>query len=368
MNKSVVLKLSNSSYGCLLCNTQLGPKRPLLRSFVYTGSRLLLYEHHALRCCGQKEFHAQVWDAAFPLRPEYTAEEMGRMYYQGDKLYSDILKAECKEVTLDTTRTTLPTDWAEFSEARFSKRRNAKDTVWYHSDPRFSFDKFKQEVRFPFPDHRHRVVYRSESTEDYITSGLIASGKREAEELLCAAGKKRPKKPKDFSYNGAHGVSPLIGELSSFEVANLCPDAMHYMLNQSNYLFKLYSRDRGLTDGGRQLAVSQGTVSELDDIIKRIYETRAVFEGLFPESEQVFICHQLVDIANHIGRFGHLRGLMCFASERANGFISQSVTKGGTRYLSTMYNRYVIKENSMLGKFARDTEDVSYNNNCVFSC
>jgi hypothetical protein len=58
---------------------------------------------------------------------------------------------------------------------------------------------------------------------------------------------------------------------------------------------------------------------------------------------------------------------MCFASERANGFISQSVTKGGTRYLSTMYNRYVIKENSMLGKFARDTEDVSYNNVGVFS-
>jgi hypothetical protein len=29
----------------------------------------------------------------------------------------------------------------------------------------------------------------------------------------------------------------------------------------------------------------------------------------------------LVDIANHTNRFGHLRGLMCFASERAIRFI-----------------------------------------------
>ncbi len=465
LEKCAMLKLSNSSYGCLLCNLQTGSRRPSLNKCVYTGCRLPLHKHHVLRSCGQREFHPQSWDEAFPLRPEYTAEEMSRMYYQGDKLYSDILKAECKDVTLDSTRTTLPANWAELSEPRYSRRRTDKDTVWYHTDPRFAFDKFKREVRFPFPDHRHKVVYKSESTEDYITSGLIASGKREAEELLYAAGKKRPKKPKDFSYNGAHGVSPLIAELSSFEVANLCPDAMHYMLNQSNYLFKLYSRDRGLTDGARQLAVSQGTqvilkykklhprwtlslnqqdkvdaivnsllippnyksdfsfrnpfkhrghlrardhmiwlmafssfalsfssmgteyiafaamlgsdlcslfnpcigVSELDDIINRIYETRAVFEGLYPESEQVFICHQLVDIANHIRRFGHLRGLMCFASERANGFISQSVTKGGTRYLSTMYNRYVVKENSMLGNFLPDAKDLLYDNCGVYS-
>ncbi len=101
-------------------------------------------------------------------------------------------------------------------------------------------------------------------------------------------------------------------------------------------------------------------------IIPCVYETRAVQEGLFPESEQVFIFHEVVDIVNHIKLFGHLRGLMCFASERANGLISQSLSKGGVNYMHTLYNRYMIRENGFLGCFL-DRPVTDYDNRGIYS-
>jgi hypothetical protein len=163
MEKCGMLKLSNSLYGCQLCNLQTGSTRPSLSKCVYTGTRLPLYKHHVLRCCGQREFQDQLFD----------------------------------------------------------------------------------------------------------------------EELKYAAGKRRPKKPKDFSYNGVHGVASMIGGLATYELGNLCPDPMHCLSNISSNHIQVWKKERALSDGSRLLA---------------------------------------------------------------NGFISQSLTKGGVRYLSTMYNRYVIKD------------------------
>jgi hypothetical protein len=108
------------------------------------------------------------------------------------------------------------------------------------------------------------------------------------------------------------------------------------------------------------------SVSSLPHLKKKIFETRSTQEGLYPESEQIFIFHELIDIVHHIQKFGHVRGLMCFAGERANGQISSCATKGGVNYLKTLYNRYVIKEELMLKHFLiRDEND--YNNQNIYS-
>ncbi len=99
---------------------------------------------------------------------------------------------------------------------------------------------------------------------------------------------------------------------------------------------------------------------------KKICETRSTQEGLFPESEQIFIFHEIVDIVNHIFKFGHVRGLMCYAGERANGQISACITKGGVNYLNTLYSRYVLKENCSLKNFLfNDATD--YDNCGIYS-
>jgi hypothetical protein len=84
-----------------------------------------------------------------------------------------------------------------------------------------------------------------------------------------------------------------------------------------------------------------------EQIIPNVYETRMVQEGLFPESECVYIFHELIDIIHQIEKYGHVRSLMCFFGERAMGLMKSFVTKGGVRYMKTLYHRYVVKENSI---------------------
>jgi hypothetical protein len=108
------------------------------------------------------------------------------------------------------------------------------------------------------------------------------------------------------------------------------------------------------------------TAADLSLLKKQINETRSTQEGLFPESEQIFIFHEIVDIVNHIMKFGHLRGLMCFAGERANGLISACITKGGVNYINTMYSRYILKESCGLKNFLfKDESD--YDNTGIYS-
>jgi hypothetical protein len=108
------------------------------------------------------------------------------------------------------------------------------------------------------------------------------------------------------------------------------------------------------------------SVASLPLLKKKIFETRSTQEGLYPESEQIFIFHEIVDIVNHIEKFGHLRGLMCFSGERANGQISACITKGGVNYLQTLFCRYVLKENLMLKHFILRDED-DYDNCGIYS-
>ncbi len=102
------------------------------------------------------------------------------------------------------------------------------------------------------------------------------------------------------------------------------------------------------------------SISYLEEqLIPSIDETRGIYLGLFPDSEQVFIVHQLICIARHIRYFGHVRGLMCFAGERANTILSDCITKGGVNYLKTMYFRYIMKENYFLSMFNQNkSEDI----------
>jgi hypothetical protein len=108
------------------------------------------------------------------------------------------------------------------------------------------------------------------------------------------------------------------------------------------------------------------SASKLSLLKKKILETRSVQEGLFPESEQIFIFHEIVDIVNHILKFGHLRGLMCFSGERANGEIAACITRGGVNYMLTLISRYILKENCSLKHFLFRNE-YDYDNSGMYS-
>lgn len=86
-------------------------------------------------------------------------------------------------------------------------------------------------------------------------------------------------------------------------------------------------------------------LSELADVIKSVYETRALFEGLFPESEQVFIQHELCDVVNHIIMMGAARGILNFNGERSLSTISSLVAKGGVHPILGVYSKYMSLEN-----------------------
>jgi hypothetical protein len=84
-----------------------------------------------------------------------------------------------------------------------------------------------------------------------------------------------------------------------------------------------------------------------DEIIPSVYETRMCQEGLFPDSESVYIFHEIIDIIHQIEKYGHIRSLTCFFGERAMGLMKSFVSRGGVHYLKTLYHRYVVKENSI---------------------
>ncbi len=483
LEKMGLLKLCNSLYGCTLCNLQTGSYRHTLHKCVYKNTRLPLHENHVLRSAGQRTF---VGEPAWVIKEKVaglSAAEKELYYFMGDKLYGRIIKAECEAAVLvinhidSRSAKQLPDDWNVETATQFSdKKPSLENQVWHHTDSRFAPDKFIDRVKYAFADHRAPVKHVSYSDEDYFTNGLIARGKREADEeqykQFDANGVQKakyklthPKKAKDCSYNGVHEISPIVENLEAFGFPNFSFDPMHYMLNASNYFLKAYKGERGLSAGSRILEVSQNThtvlkykklhprwtinnsdqertdavinglllppqykndfsfknpfrlrgylkarehmiflmvfasfalsftsigieyivfaamfaadlcmlfnpclvVADLKRIIiPCIYETRAVQEGLFPESEQVFIFHEVIDIVHHIKKFGHLRGLMCFASERANGLISQSLTKSGVNYMSTLYNRYMIRENGYLSSFL-DRPVTDYDNRGIYS-
>jgi hypothetical protein len=84
-----------------------------------------------------------------------------------------------------------------------------------------------------------------------------------------------------------------------------------------------------------------------EEFIPNMIETRIVQAGLFPESECVYVFHQLLCMVHHIEMFGHIRSLQCFFGERAMGVIASFVSRGGIHYMKHLYHSYVDKENTV---------------------
>jgi uncharacterized membrane protein YgcG len=486
LEKMGLLKLCNSLYGCTLCNLQCGAFRHSLHKCVYKNTRLPLHDHHVLRPAGQRvEFSAATVELKRGVQESFTAEQVKDLYFRGAKEYGPIIKAECEAAIIEINRADnraakmLPATFDEENKTRFSvPDPSLLYNVWHHDPKKFSSSDFIKCVKYAYPDHRPQRNFVGESNATYLTNGLIARQKFASNEeqylshdvngvakLKGCYKLVRNKTKKDCSYNGTHGISPLVEKCESFGFPNFNFDKMHYLLNASNYFLKAYKGERGIQAGSRILEVSQKThiilkykkcrppwfvdnagqnladavqnsmllppqyrndfcfknpfrlrgylkarehmiflmvfasfvlsfteiavqyvvfaamfasdvcsllnpmliaADLVKTIIPCIYETRAVQEGIFPESEQVFIFHEVIDIVHHILKFGHVRGLMCFASERANGLISQSLTKGGVNYMMTMYNRYILRENGCLMRFL-DKPETSYDNRGVYS-
>lgn len=86
--------------------------------------------------------------------------------------------------------------------------------------------------------------------------------------------------------------------------------------------------------------------SELTSVTESIYETRALQEGLFPDSEKQFIFHEIVDMAHHVFKLGHISGVQCYAGERSLATIGRLRAKGGIHYVKGLFYNYIALENT----------------------
>ncbi len=132
-------------------------------------------------------------------------------------------------------------------------------------------------------------------------------------------------------------------------------DLLNFMLSCASYTLSFTSQSIEYQNFTARFAFDLCTVlnpiisvAELEEeIIWSVYETRGIQEGLIPDSELVFIFHQIIDIVHHILRCGHIRSLTCYSGERALSTIAAHVTRGGVHYIKTLYYRYIAKERLM---------------------
>lgn len=87
-------------------------------------------------------------------------------------------------------------------------------------------------------------------------------------------------------------------------------------------------------------------IASLKYLLSHVLETKGLHEMLFPDSEQPFVMHQAVEIANHLNLFGPVKSLMCFSGERTMKAIGDGVPDGGQKYIISVAKRYVAKENA----------------------
>jgi hypothetical protein len=146
----------------------------------------------------------------------------------------------------------------------------------------------------------------------------------------------------------------------AFGFLDICFDFMHYDANVLRYFIAVMKGDRATSDKQRKLSVATNKVPSLkftkrlaefqlstreetavdavvnsmlisplykssvgvlrEQYIPSVCETGWCQEGLFPESECVYIFHEIVDIIHQIDKYGHIRSLMCFFGERAMDF------------------------------------------------
>lgn len=90
--------------------------------------------------------------------------------------------------------------------------------------------------------------------------------------------------------------------------------------------------------------------------MSHIIETKCLYEGMFPDSEQAFIFHEMLEIVNHLHLFGPATPLMCFAGERTMKKIGDCVTDGGQKYIISVDRKYAAKEKSVEANMKSYTE------------
>lgn len=98
--------------------------------------------------------------------------------------------------------------------------------------------------------------------------------------------------------------------------------------------------------------VSDAFIAEL---FMRTVEALCLWEGMFPDSEQYFSVHELLDIVDGMNKFGPVRGWWTLAGERFMGRIKSFCPKGGLKCLQVIFDRFVnfetsVKKNGVVGK------------------
>jgi hypothetical protein len=87
--------------------------------------------------------------------------------------------------------------------------------------------------------------------------------------------------------------------------------------------------------------------SKMENLCAKFHETLTLHDCLFPDCEKPHCLMQLLDIVHFLKRGGPIRSHWCLFGERALGKISNSLPKGGSNYLKTLFNRCTAKENSL---------------------
>jgi hypothetical protein len=70
---------------------------------------------------------------------------------------------------------------------------------------------------------------------------------------------------------------------------------------------------------------------QIDLLHKKLIETVAIKEGLFPVSECTISTHMLIDLARYIKLVGNVKGWWALAGERAFSTIKRFLPRGGAK-------------------------------------
>jgi hypothetical protein len=77
------------------------------------------------------------------------------------------------------------------------------------------------------------------------------------------------------------------------------------------------------------------------DLFMRTVEALCLWEAMFPDSEQYFSVHELLDIVDGLHKFGPVRGWWTLAGERFMGRIKSFCPKGGLNCVKVIFDRFV---------------------------
>jgi hypothetical protein len=86
------------------------------------------------------------------------------------------------------------------------------------------------------------------------------------------------------------------------------------------------------------------TKTDIDLLHKKLIETVAIREGMFPVSECNIYIHMLVDLARYMKLAGNIKGWWAFAGERSFSTIKKYLPRGGSKLENTCFERYCKNE------------------------